>query len=588
MPTALAPAIRHLKVVFAIAFMLVCGALFWRQVQGISPAEIGAALTAIPLWAWGAACLATLTSFIAVGQYDAIWHKALGHDIAPNRARATGMAAIAIGQTIGFGTVTSGLVRWHLLSGRSIAAISALSIAVSLSFLACWAVLGLGAATALGLVPPLLIAGFVVLALLLSPLLRPYLQNHTAKLRNAPQLLLVSAFDVALAGVALWVLIPDAPLALLPTLMAAYCLALGNGLISNAPGGVGAFDLTLITLLPSIPEAPMVAGLLAFRVVYYLIPACLAAAAMAAVQLRRMRKPGHSYRATRQHLFGTVQLDARATTALHSTGYGFHALYKCNARLAATARARGWTVRLISRDAILNPQTWTDSGSTTRQLRRKLRQATKANVTITQPSTLPQPALAQIAQQWARNHGGELGYAMSRFHPATLHPETTFLIWHGTHLCGFITISKQGGTWTLDLIRNLPNSPHGAIQLAITHAIDALKARGQTRFSLGAVPIGPDGCVITALTMRGKGGLTRFKDAFAPTWEPRYHASPTATEATASLALITFHIQRPLNRLRHILMEFIKIHRIIHLIHNNRRGTPSPAELEPHHDHRLC
>jgi len=115
MPTALAPAIRHLKVVFAIAFMLVCGALFWRQVQGISPAEIGAALTAIPLWAWGAACLATLASFIAVGQYDAIWHKALG-----------------IGQTIGFGTLTSGLVRWHLLAGRSIAAISTLSIAVSL------------------------------------------------------------------------------------------------------------------------------------------------------------------------------------------------------------------------------------------------------------------------------------------------------------------------------------------------------------------------------------------------------------------------------------------------------------------------
>ncbi|MCB1329671.1 MAG: hypothetical protein KDK28_09575, partial [Maritimibacter sp.] len=63
----------------------------------------------------------------------------------------TGAAAIAVAQTIGMGTLTGALVRWRLLPGLGLAGALRLSVAVSLSFLAAWAVL-----TALALValPP--------------------------------------------------------------------------------------------------------------------------------------------------------------------------------------------------------------------------------------------------------------------------------------------------------------------------------------------------------------------------------------------------------------------------------------------------
>lgn len=580
MPFATSPTLRLVKPFAAALISIICGWILWGQLQHVSLTEIGAALTQISPPEWGVALIATAFSFAAIGQYDAIWHRILGNDVSPGSARATGMAAIAVGQTIGFGTVTSGLVRWHLLANRSLKAISTVSIAVSLSFLACWAVLGTAAAIYADLISVqtggLAILGAVIAAAGFSN----RISIARSAFKAAPKLLVMSGLDILFAGIALWVLIPDASIASLPLILAAYCLALGNGLISNAPGGVGAFDLTLIALVPMLPEAQIIAGLLAFRVVYYIVPASFAAALMLVVQIQRMRKsptPRHSYAAQRRHLLGSVLLDVRHGHAIAAPGTGFHALYKCDKRTATAARACGWTVRLISRDAMINPQEWSSDGSKTRQLRRKLRQAQKAGVTITQETTLPQQDLDAIARIWARNHGGELGYSMSRFHPTTLCPETTFLIWDNTNLCGFITISEQGGTWTLDLIRHLSDMPNGAVQLAIAQVIGTLKTRGETKLSLGAVPAGPLGCPITTITQRGKSGLMQFKDAFAPSWEPRFHAAPTFAQAVASLLLITCHIQRPVGRMHHHLKAFqaklINIPQIIHLIHPAGRGT---------------
>jgi hypothetical protein len=65
------------------------------------------------------------------------------------------------------------------------------------------------------------------------------------------------------------------------------------GYASHAPGSLGVFEAAMLVALPGVPKEELVAGLLVFRVLYFLIPFCLALATMACWEavpfLRRSR-----------------------------------------------------------------------------------------------------------------------------------------------------------------------------------------------------------------------------------------------------------------------------------------------------------
>ncbi len=60
-------------------------------------------------------------------------------------------------------------------------------------------------------------------------------------------------------------------------MLPAVVIAIGAGLLSGAPGGIGAFELVLLALLPGAGEAALIAGILAWRLVYFVAPALIAA-----------------------------------------------------------------------------------------------------------------------------------------------------------------------------------------------------------------------------------------------------------------------------------------------------------------------
>ena len=262
-----------LKGLFTLTAMTLCGVILWQHIAAIPRENILNTFTAIAPQQWALAMLATCASFMAVGRYDAVWHKAMKTNVPAAKSRQTGMAAIAIGQTIGAGTVTGAFVRWQLLPTLGLKTTTGISVAVSLSFLTCWAVLGVIAGVSLSLIPALSLLALIVGCCMVIAVIPKRLNLTT---RDVGKLLMLTTLDVSFAGLALWALIPDASIALFVPILAAYVLALGSGLISNAPGGLGAFDLCLITLLPSLPQADVLAAIFAFRIVYYLIPALLA------------------------------------------------------------------------------------------------------------------------------------------------------------------------------------------------------------------------------------------------------------------------------------------------------------------------
>jgi phosphatidylglycerol lysyltransferase len=55
-----------------------------------------------------------------------------------------------------------------------------------------------------------------------------------------------------------------------------YVIATWAGLISHVPGGVGVFEAVMILLLPNAPQEQLIAALLAYRAIYYILPLIVA------------------------------------------------------------------------------------------------------------------------------------------------------------------------------------------------------------------------------------------------------------------------------------------------------------------------
>ena len=68
---------------------------------------------------------------------------------------------------------------------------------------------------------------------------------------------------------------------------ATYAFACLLGIASNAPGGIGAFEMTMLNSVPASSPESMIASLLMFRAIYYLIPFVLAMALLGAHEIMR-------------------------------------------------------------------------------------------------------------------------------------------------------------------------------------------------------------------------------------------------------------------------------------------------------------
>ncbi len=556
----------------SVLVILVCLPFAWRTLAALDMTRLTESFATLHPWQWAAALAATACSFMALGRYDAIWHRILQSGVAARRASHVGTAAIAVSQSLGLTAVTAGLVRWRCLPELPVARVAAISGAVGLSFLLGWGICAIAAALLLGLLPVPPILGLWICAAALVLLWA--LGRMPLAVRAAAGVLLGwVVLDLAFAGTALWLLLPpDVALPWLP-LVAAYVLALGAGLIGNSPGGVGPFELTLLALLPMLPAEEVLASLLAFRIVYYLIPFVLGAIylihAPRQATLPRPDGPADWALATQSgaiervgqgwaHVvrpFGlrvTLGDTTGPAPTLHLPGY------KVGPRTASRSRRIGWQTARIADEAIICLRDWSLDGPEKKRLRQALRRAEKRGVTVDRATgDLPTSTLRQIADVWSTDHGGELGLTVGRFCTRTLAQQRVYLIRVDGILRGFVTFNRSREDWSLDLIRYAGALPDGAVHCALTRALDDAGNTGARHVSLGAVPSmnGP-----MSRFAGQKAGLRHFKSIYAPSWQPRYYIAPDpARFAIAGLALV-WCIQRPgmrlLSRVHHLLASF--------------------------------
>lgn len=583
----------------AVGGGLVC--LLSTRLGHLDPSAIGSAVAGLGLHQWALALLAVTASFLAVGGQERVLHRHLGLPTGGGAAFRAGMAAGAISQTVGFGPLTGAFVRWRLLPGLTLWQATRIATALTVGFLFSLALLASVVMVTLHETRFTTAAEAVLLvavALLVCAALRP---SWLPKAHLWPNAVTVLSFlfwavvDLVALSAALWLLFPAGHAPAFATLLPIVLLALGAGLASGAPAGVGAFEMVLILFLPGTEEAALMAAVVAWRIAFYALPAGLGMLWTAFAARSRAHEadappmpvlplqapPSFAPRAevglARQ---GSLMVD-RLGPDLWLTGrtphvrvalfepFGadgqnrpprpdavpldhlraaaraenrFAALYKCDARMAALARDHGYRTLRIAREAVIAPATFDLSRPAMASLRRKLRKAQAAGVTVVQGHDPHCPDLARINAEWTGHHGQERGFSMGRFCPHYLGGQRLFVAWLGGRPIAFASFHATAREWTLDLMRHGTDLPDGTMQALVASTIEAAAARGLPRLSLAAVPDLPPR--LSRLWGVRESGLARFKQGFAPRWEPRYLAAPGAL----SLFLAGVEIARAVHR----------------------------------------
>lgn len=93
--------------------------------------------------------------------------------------------------------------------------------------------------------------------------------------------MIIGAFDLTIAALVPYLLLPESITVSFEHFLAAYLLGVAISLVSHVPGGLGILEFVLIaTLHPTHPE-DLLASLLVFRVIYFLLPLAICVVSLA-------------------------------------------------------------------------------------------------------------------------------------------------------------------------------------------------------------------------------------------------------------------------------------------------------------------
>ena len=251
--------------------------------------------------------LAMFAGYAALIGYDWSALRYLGKKLPFPVIMTGGFLGYALGNTIGAGPVTGGAVRYRIYSSLGLTAydIAAIAIFGSLAFGLGATIVGFGALAYhpyalqsltsispqiqrwIGIVALVLSLGFLAaLALRKSEITLRGHRFRTPSLGLLSGQLLFTATDILMAATVLYLLLPPNDMGF-ATFLAVFAAAIFAGVASHVPGGVGVFETIIIAALPaSVPVDQAAAGLLLYRLIYYLVPFALALVLLALSELR--------------------------------------------------------------------------------------------------------------------------------------------------------------------------------------------------------------------------------------------------------------------------------------------------------------
>src|SRR5207302_1826992 len=278
-----------LIIIFAVTTLV-------RTLKGVDTAIILTALTEIAPHRIVLAALCVVGAFCTLTFYDFFALRTIGKTHIPYRIAAmSSFTSYTIGHNIGATVFTGGAIRFRIYSEYGLSAIDVAKICF-LSGLTFWlgnlVVLGLGmfwhpwAASAMDLLPPAInrlialgcLAGIAAYFIwLMTGKNRRELGQHGWKVvlpsaRLTLLQVLIGVVDLGFCATAMYLLMPQQPGIDFISLAVVFILATLLGFASHAPGSLGVFDAAMLVALPQFGREQMVATLVVFRILYFVIP----------------------------------------------------------------------------------------------------------------------------------------------------------------------------------------------------------------------------------------------------------------------------------------------------------------------------
>jgi uncharacterized membrane protein YbhN (UPF0104 family) len=241
-------------------------------------------------------------AFVTLTFYEFFGLRTIGIKQVPYRIAAlASFTGYSIGHNVGAPAVTGGAVRYRIYTpwGLRVLDIAKLCFITGLTFwLGNTTVLSLGmiiepqAVTAVDQLPAAAnrIVGIAALAILISYVLWAWRKQRTVgrnswsvNLPSGPLTFLqigIGILDLVCTAYAMYLLMPEQPWIDFMTLAVIFASATLLGFASHAPGSMGVFDAAMLVALEQFDKHQLVAALLLFRLLYFVIPFTLALTAL--------------------------------------------------------------------------------------------------------------------------------------------------------------------------------------------------------------------------------------------------------------------------------------------------------------------
>src|ERR1700712_2773777 len=287
---------KRLGIAASIFIIILAITTLVRTLRGV---DVGVILTAMMEKTPGHIALAALCvigAFCTLTLYDFFALRTIGKMHVPYRIAAlSSFTSYTIGHNIGATVFTGGAIRFRIYSDYGLTAIDVAKICF-LSGLTFWLgnlfVLGFGmawhpwAASAMDLLPPSMnrliaigclagIAAYFVW-LMTGEQRRELGQNGWKVVLPSARLtllqVLIGVVDLGFCALAMYLLMPTEPYIDFVSLAVVFILATLLGFASHAPGSLGVFDAAMLVALPQFGKEQLVATLVVFRILYFLIP----------------------------------------------------------------------------------------------------------------------------------------------------------------------------------------------------------------------------------------------------------------------------------------------------------------------------
>jgi uncharacterized membrane protein YbhN (UPF0104 family) len=294
--------LSRVGLVLSLTIIAVAVVVLYHILREIDP---DALVDAIDATDWRTLLIAGL--FVAAGYltltfYDLFALRTIGRSDVPYRVAAlAGFTSYSVGHNVGASVFSGGAVRYRIYSGwgLSVVEVTKICFVAGLTFwLGNATVLGLGilqapqAARALDQLPLWTnrLVAIIILALLAAYVawvwVKPRIigrEGWQVTLPGGPLTLLqiaIGIVDLSCCAAAMYMLVPDEPNLGFVTVAVIFVAATLLGFASHAPGGLGVFDAAMLVALWQFDKEDLLAGLLLFRLLYYIVPFVLSLAVL--------------------------------------------------------------------------------------------------------------------------------------------------------------------------------------------------------------------------------------------------------------------------------------------------------------------